>query len=138
MHSNSGTTKAGNLAKKMDKVQLLIAQSATMVTDYSSISFDAAFLQRNILYFQFDSERYFREGLWKRGTFSYEDHGPGPVLTEVSEAVDYLLKLVELGGKPDPDYAARRQDIFPFDAGNSCANLYEAMLNISGNKPDAD
>jgi CDP-glycerol glycerophosphotransferase len=39
-------------------VQHLIKQSALMVTDYSSVAFDFAFLQKPVIYYQFDADRF--------------------------------------------------------------------------------
>src|SRR5699024_12213472 len=39
-------------------VQLLIKESKLMITDYSSVAFDFSFLERQVIYYQFDRDRF--------------------------------------------------------------------------------
>lgn len=52
-------------------VQALLKSAAFLVTDYSSIAFDFAYMYKPMVYFQFDQER-FREGQYPSGYFRYE------------------------------------------------------------------
>ncbi|BDZ51550.1 hypothetical protein GCM10025867_37910 [Frondihabitans sucicola] len=67
-----------------NNVQDVLARAAGFVTDYSSLAFDAAFLDVPVIYFQFDSESFF-DGthVGRRGTFDYARDGFGPVATDV-------------------------------------------------------
>ena len=61
-------------------VQELFARSRLLVTDYSSVAFNAAYIDRPTVYFQFDRERVLSGGhVGRAGYFDYERDGFGPV-----------------------------------------------------------
>ena len=58
------------------------------MTDYSSIAFNAAYIDRPTVYFQFDGELVLNGGhVGRRGYFDYVRDGFGPVTTELDDAV---------------------------------------------------
>ena len=70
------------------------------VTDYSSISFDAAFLGVPLVYAPFDEDLFY--GLhYRRGWFTVDDDGYGPVGRTVDEVAGHIVRLLE-----DPDFSA--------------------------------
>jgi len=61
-------------------VQQLLLDCALLITDYSSVFFDVAYLEKPELYYQFD-ETEFRQYHYKQGYFDYRRDGFGPVCT---------------------------------------------------------
>ena len=59
-------------------VQDLLIRSQILITDYSSVFFDFAYMKKPEIFFQFDNERY-RNSHYKEGYFSYELDGFGKV-----------------------------------------------------------
>ena len=51
-------------------VQKLLMKAALLVTDYSSVSMDFAYMNKPIIYYQFDSSKY-RENQLQEGYFKY-------------------------------------------------------------------
>ncbi|MGO1265024.1 MAG: bifunctional glycosyltransferase/CDP-glycerol:glycerophosphate glycerophosphotransferase [Microbacterium gubbeenense] len=83
-----------------DMTELLLS-SALVVTDYSSIFFDAAIAGADISYFQFDRDVFLSGGhTYVPGYWSYEEHGFGPVATDVDGMIDVLT------GQLDPERSA--------------------------------
>ena len=110
-------------------VQDLLMRSALMITDYSSVFFDFAYMKKPVIYWQFDLAEY-RSRHYKQGFFVYERDGFGPVITEQNELCDYTLKLLSNNAKPDDLYRIRMDDFFiPYDNHN-CQRTYEAILNL--------
>lgn len=69
-------------------VQYLLKQSAMMITDYSSVAFDFSFLEKPILYYQFDKQRY----IGKKGShLDLERDLPGDIIYEE----DTLIQLID-------------------------------------------
>ena len=65
-------------------VQALYGQCALLVTDYSSVAFNTAYLDRPAVYFQFDREEMLRGAhVGRQGYFDYERDGFGPVARDV-------------------------------------------------------
>ena len=62
-------------------IQDLFGESSILITDYSSVAFDMAYLNKAIVYYQFDKESFFSGNhTYQQGYFSYEKDGFGPVL----------------------------------------------------------
>jgi CDP-glycerol glycerophosphotransferase len=72
-------------------VQHLIKESAVMVTDYSSVAFDFAFLNKPVVYYQFDAERFTPPHA------NPQLELPGPVLSSEGAVLE-ALDLVAAGG----------------------------------------
>lgn len=114
--------------------QDLLSRAAVAMTCYSSAVTEVAFLQRPIIYFQFDAEAFFSGGhICREGYFSFKRDGFGPV-AETPDAV-FTALAAALEGKEDPVYKERRERAFPFRDGNCCERVCEAverLLNRSG------
>ena len=69
-------------ALSIPSLQPLFAEAAVLITDYSSVSFDVAYLDKPVLYYQFDDGEIFAVGhIYDRGYFDYAADGLGPVCT---------------------------------------------------------
>ena len=68
-----------------------------MITDYSSVAFEYALLERPLIFFAYDLDEYLDErGLY----YEFDEITPGPIVTTNSEIVDYI-KSIELGFDAD-------------------------------------
>ncbi len=110
-------------------LQELFAKSALLITDYSSVAFEMAYLGKAVLYYQFDKEEFFANHL-NPGYFSYEKDGFGPVCyTE-----EALLQALELALKnecePKEPYKTRLENSFEFKDGKCCERIYEKIKNL--------
>lgn len=114
-------------------VQELFAASRVLVTDYSSVAFDLAYIDRPVVYFQFDVDR-FRSGehTLRPGYFRQELHGFGPTADTVDEAVAAIGATVRSGPAPEPLYAARSAAAFGDRDGNCCARTVAAIRSGTG------
>ena len=123
------STESANItianAKNYD-VQTLLMESAMLVTDYSSIYFDFAYMKKPLVYYQFDYEKY-RRGQYQEGYFSYEVDGFGPVV----KAENDLVKLIEDGINNqfvmDEKYAGRVDGFFAYHDDFNCERTYTAI-----------
>ncbi|MCC9145762.1 MULTISPECIES: glycosyltransferase [unclassified Arthrobacter] len=81
------------------RVQEQLVKSHTLITDYSSIAFDAAYAGSRVLYMQFDGDEIFEGGhVYRKGYFDYRRDGLGPVVTDSEGVVDQLLKRSNSAG----------------------------------------
>ncbi|MCF2585821.1 bifunctional glycosyltransferase/CDP-glycerol:glycerophosphate glycerophosphotransferase [Brevibacterium sp. UCMA 11752] len=75
--------------------QETLARASVFVTDYSSVAFDAAYIDIPSVYFQFDSEAVFSGGHnYRKGYYNYDDAGFGPVVSSVSSVVGSVERLL--------------------------------------------
>ncbi|MDR1791006.1 MAG: CDP-glycerol glycerophosphotransferase family protein [Propionibacteriaceae bacterium] len=94
-------------------VQLLLAETALLLTDYSSIAFDAVFISRPVAYYQFDADEFFAGShLVRPGAWTYAKDGFGPVCPDLDATLRALAALLD-GPLPEP-YASRIAHAFPF------------------------
>ncbi len=106
-------------------VQRFIARAAFQITDYSSMAFNSAYLDRPVIYFQFDAEDFFSGANNSRpGYFDFERDGFGPVTTTVDQTVSATRLLLER--TPD-EYAARIRATFPTRDGRCCERTVAAI-----------
>jgi glycosyltransferase involved in cell wall biosynthesis/CDP-glycerol glycerophosphotransferase (TagB/SpsB family) len=109
-------------------IQALLARTGILVTDYSSMAFEAAYLQRPVVYFQFDQAQFFDGNhAYRRGTWDYEASGFGPVTSDVDAATKEVELLVARGGAADDLYAERMAAALPLRDGKCCRRTYEAI-----------
>lgn len=95
-------------------VQEIFARSRVLVTDYSSMAFNAAYLDTPVVYYQFDAERMDAGGHTSRpGYFSYEADGFGPVTNHADDTVAAICKIIANQGKADQEYQDRIDMTFP-------------------------
>ncbi|MBM7690737.1 CDP-glycerol glycerophosphotransferase (TagB/SpsB family)/GT2 family glycosyltransferase [Peribacillus deserti] len=74
-------------ASTYQDIQELYLASDVLVTDYSSVMFDYALLERPIILYCYDLEEY----LSRRGTyFDFIEKSPGPVCETIDEVISYL------------------------------------------------
>ena len=107
---------------------MVFAQSALMVTDYSSVLFDFAYLRKPVVYSQFDRDEFFEEQIYNEGYFSYEENGFGRVCYDYEATVDEIIRIINNGCKNDGKYIERVNSFFEFSDSNNCERIYAALL----------
>ena len=113
-------------------VQELYARSALLVTDYSSVAFNVAYIDGPIVYFQFDRDIVLGGAhVGRRGYFDYERDGFGPVTTDADEAIAAIVAAIERGPRPAPEYQERIDRTFTNRDGRACARVVAAIEELS-------
>ncbi len=120
-------TKAKIMTNSDEDLQTMLKRASVLITDYSSVFMDFAYMRKPELFFQFDYDL-FREGHYQEGYFSYENDGFGAVCKESGELVDELCKIVENTMKIEDKYINRINDYFAFEDNKNCERTYEAIL----------
>jgi len=88
------TTKSDNIviANSQDyDVQALLKQSAMLITDFSSVYFDFAYMNKPIIFYQFDEEQ-FRKHQYSEGYFDYHNNELGEWCGDLDELVVLMEK----------------------------------------------
>ncbi len=112
-------------------VQALFARAALLVTDYSSVAFNAAYVERPVVYFQFDAERV-RMGAHRgrAGYFDYERDGFGPVTYTLADAEAAVEATTGAGRRTGEPYRSRIEVAFPDRDGQCCARVVRAIRSL--------
>ena len=110
-------------------VQTLLKESKLLVTDYSSVFFDFAYMRKPVVYFQFDQDEFFSKH-YNRGYFSYQNMGFGPVTDRVESAVETIIQCVDGGFCPTDEYADRMQKFFPLYDQKNSERIHDAICSL--------
>lgn len=113
----------------------VFAQTDLMVTDYSSVAFDFAYLRKPIVYAQFDKEEFFNgEHSYTEGYFDYERDGFGEVEQNLEAVIDRVIEYMENGCKMKEKYLSRIDATFAFSDQNCSKRVYEEIIKYRQNK----
>ncbi len=113
-------------------VQALYARCALLVTDYSSVAFNIAYIDAPVVYFQFDQDDVFGGGhIGRKGYFEYPRDGFGPVAADLEAAQAAIVASIDRGPRPSPEYQARIDQAFPVRDGQACARVVAAIEEMS-------
>lgn len=124
---------------KDGKIQRLFQTSTFMVTDYSSVAFEMAYLGKTVLYYQFDKALVFSGGhTTLTGYFDYERDAFGAVAYNESDLLAELEKILKANGRAIEPYATRIKETFPFRDGNNCERVYQAIKALDNPESDLD
>ena len=110
-------------------VQELLIRAKVLITDYSSVFFDFAYMDKPLVYYQFDAEEFSRSHFTK-GYFEYGRDGFGPVFTDHRQVVLYIRELLESGCKNPAKYSLREKEFFDRIDGSNCQRNYEYIQNF--------
>lgn len=124
-HLDSDRIKIAN--KERFDVQTLLKESEILITDYSSVFFDFAYMNKSILFFQFDEEEY-RQKHYAQGYFDYRKSF-GPVCNNDYELIEELSGLLECNSI-DHKYLEQIRDFFPLHDNNNCKRVYEEIIKL--------
>ena len=110
-------------------VQALLIDSDVLLTDYSSVFFDYAYMRKPMVHYQFD-EAQFRAQQYGAGYFDYRRDGFGKVVETEGEVLEELREILSRGAVIEEDYLRRINAFFTFNDRENCKRNYEAILKL--------
>ena len=114
------------IARSVDyDIQTLLKSAALLITDYSSVCYDFAYMYKPVLYYQFDLEA-FEYYQYKAGEhYSYESDGVGVICYEESVVIDNLIDYYAAGFVMPSIYAKRVDKYFTHHDQLNCKRIYD-------------
>ena len=104
----------------------LIRSASFMITDYSSVQVDFAYMKKPLCYYHFDYER-FSEEHYHKGYFDYEKDGFGPVFNQAEALAEYVCERAKYSFSNTEEYLARHKDFFNLYDTENCKRNFEAI-----------
>ena len=104
-------------------VQQLLKESKLLITDYSSIAFDFAYMKKPLIYYQFDYKEYSKNH-YGIGYFNYERDGFGPVVNDIDSLVNILNDDIYADGK----YKSKINKFFELNDNENCERHYREII----------
>lgn len=108
-------------------IQKVLRDSNFMITDYSSVYMDFAYMQKPVVYFQFDYEEY-RDKQHPEGYFNYEKDGFGPIFRKPED----LLKAISIAKTKREKYIKRCKDFFPVNDYKNSERVFNVLQKKEG------
>lgn len=106
-------------------------EGSIMVTDYSSVVFDFAYLKKPVIYAQYDHDTVFANQMYEKGDFFSDDKdGFGPVVHHYDKVIVELNKVIKNGGEMAPKYKKRVDDFYYKHDKNNSRRVYEAIIEL--------
>lgn len=101
----------------------ILCESSLMVTDYSGVQFDFAYMRKPIVYYH-PTELPAHYG---DGGMDYETMGFGPICTGHDEVVDAICDAMERQCTTEQKYIDRADSFFAYSDHDSCKRIYEEV-----------
>ncbi|MGG1572303.1 CDP-glycerol glycerophosphotransferase family protein [Fictibacillus sp. NRS-1165] len=112
-------------------VQLLLKESAMMITDYSSVGFDFSFLHKPILYYQFDRDRF----IGKRPSHLDLDNDlPGEVVLGTEEILAEVERYAKRSFEVEEKYINRSKKFLKYRDRSHNVRIYKTIEEFAAEK----
>ncbi len=116
-------------------VQNLLKECKLLITDFSSVFFDVAYMQKPIIYYQFDKDRYIKEHYdFTKGYFDYERDGFGRVVYKEEDLMKELSIINDNNFQTESNYIERSKKFFLFRDSKNCQRIYDAIMDLENSK----
>ena len=109
------------------KYQTLFNQGSLLITDYSSVAFDFAYLKKPIIYYHYGEDFHFN---LEESYFDYETMGFGEICKNEDELVNLIIDNMENSCKIKDKYEKRVDEFFAFTDKNNCKRVYDEIKRI--------
>ena len=121
------------LETKQEDIQELLIKGSVLITDFSSIHTDFAFMSKPILYYQYDKEEFRKKHIGKQASdtyFCYDTDGFGPVANSLQEILKNLEELLKNNSKIDNKFLNRIQNFFEYFDDKNCERIYKEIIKL--------
>ena len=103
----------------------MFCESSLMVTDFSGIQFDFAYMRKPLVYLHHkDIPQHYEEG-----TFHYDTMAFGEICHDNDELINTLIEYMQNDCKMKPEYVKRADDFFYYRDHNNCERIYKEMID---------
>lgn len=126
-HLFKTTLENVEIIKKCDDIQGLFNKASLLITDYSSILFDFAYLRKPTLYYQFDEEEFYSKQ-YKHGFFVIKEDGFGETTNNENDLVNLVMNYAHNNFVLKDIYLNRINKFFNFNDSNNCQRVYDEIV----------
>lgn len=113
-------------------VHNLLKEAYLLITDYSSVAMDFCYMNKPVIYYQFDHEK-FRKHHMKKSYFSYINDGFGKVIKEEKELIKEISNNINVFTLEDR-YQKRVNDFFDLRDNKNNERTYYAVKELERKK----
>ncbi len=114
-----------------ENVQSLLKDSKLLVTDYSSVYFDFAYMNKPIVYYQYDEDDYYFNH-YHKGYFDYRRDGFGDVCIDCKTAELSIINAIDNCFLMNPIYFDKANLYFSYRDDKNCERVFNVIKQKSG------
>jgi CDP-glycerol glycerophosphotransferase (TagB/SpsB family) len=118
-----------------ESVQQLLISGDLLITDYSSVAFDFLYMNRPVIFFQFD--RAYFQANHGAPFIDLDTELPGPVAMTASEVEHHMRLAIQRGWKIDEQSRPKIENFFAFRDNQNCSRIVDAIYARLANCPEA-
>ena len=107
----------------------MFCESSLMITDYSGIQFDFAYMRKPLVYYHPEE----LEAHYEEGTFHYDTMAFGEIVRKKNELVELLIEYMKNGCEMKELYRMRADDFYEFSDHNNCERIFDEIVAYMGN-----
>jgi CDP-glycerol glycerophosphotransferase (TagB/SpsB family) len=107
-------------------IQELLKSAALLITDYSSVHFDFAYMKKPVIYYQFDQKEFFQKQ-YQKSFFDAEKNGFGPVVYDTDGVVRALTDAYREGFQMEQKYYDRMRSFYQIYDAKNCERVYQTI-----------
>ena len=107
--------------------QKLFNRASLLITDYSSVAFDFAYLKKPVLYYHYSNDYHFDlEDMY----YDYESMGFGEISKDENQLINLTIEYLENKCLMKEKYSKRVDEFYAFNDRNNCKRVSRAIENI--------
>lgn len=105
-------------------------ENSLLITDYSSVEFDFAYLKKPVIYTQFDKTTFYEGQIYEKGYFDYETHGFGPICYDYETSINVIIDTIKNDCKIERKYMNRINNFYKYNDSDNCKRVYNEILKL--------
>ena len=111
------------------EIHSLLKECKMFITDYSSTFFDIGYMNKPILYFQFDYDDFYLKH-YKNGYMDLRSFGFGKSCSNIDELIKSLENILENNLKNEQMYQEREENFYKYRDRNNCERVYNHIKKL--------
>ena len=116
-------------SKDGNGIQEHLKSAKLLITDFSSVFFDFAYMKKPSIYYQFDEDKYY-ESHYIKAYFDYRRDGFGQVVCEKNELMNKLTKLLQNNFVIEGHYSLNINRFFTLNDAKNCERIFESIKEL--------
>lgn len=108
-------------------VKSILSESSLLITDYSSVVFDFHYLDKPVMFYQFDLEDYLKY----RGSYvNMKNDLLGPTATTSEDLIALIKEYIKKDFKAEPRYKMKSKKYYKYLDRNNSERIYNEILSL--------